>query len=101
MDKNQINNYDDDNYESDMVGGIAQIFGILETWAVGYRLKFNTLDPISLFGPASATLGERRSNEGDEIWSVAEPVHLTSMPMPAWPASWTHSPSIHPRLDQP
>jgi hypothetical protein len=84
-----------------MLGRIAQIVGILETWAVGYRLKFNSLDHISLFGPAGATLGERRSNEGDEIWSVAEPVHLTSMPLPAWPASWTRSSSIRPRLDQP
>jgi hypothetical protein len=72
-----LENYNNPDYESEILGGIETINRSIEKWAIEQGLNFRFLDPTEQSEPAEFPLGERVTPDGSSWWSSSDPVHLS------------------------
>ncbi len=72
-----MENYNNPEYESEILGGIDSINRTLEKWAVENGLNFTLIDPTEQSEPVDFPLGERVTPDGLSWWASIDPVHLS------------------------
>jgi hypothetical protein len=71
-----LENYNNPDYETEILGGIEAVNRALEKWAAENDLNYSLVDPTEHSAPADFPLGERVTPDGSAWWSMTDPVHL-------------------------
>jgi hypothetical protein len=72
-----IDNFEDANYERELMEGIDHHIQSLNSWATELGIDFYILDPVSSGDSSVDTLRGRTSTLGESLWCTEDPVHLT------------------------
>jgi hypothetical protein len=71
-----LENYNNPDYENEILNGIETVNRVLEKWAAENYLDYSLVDPTEHSVPADFPLGERVTPDGSAWWSTNDPVHL-------------------------
>jgi hypothetical protein len=77
-DETHLENYNNPDYETEILTGIETINRVLEKWAAENDLDYTLVDPTEHSVPADFPLGERVTPDGSAWWSTSDPVHLST-----------------------
>ncbi len=77
MNPDHIDNFEDPNYEKELMEGIDHHIQSLNSWATELGIDFYILDPVSSGDSLVDTLRGRTSTRGESLWCTEDPVHLT------------------------
>ncbi len=75
-DARHLENYNNPDYENEILGGIDSVNRTLEKWAAENELSYSLVDPIEQSVLADFPLGERVTPDGSAWWTTSDPVHL-------------------------
>jgi hypothetical protein len=75
-DVTHLENYNNPDYENEILTGIETVNRLLEKWAAENDLDYSLVDPTEHSVPADFRLGERVTPDGSAWWSTSDPVHL-------------------------
>ncbi len=75
-DAGHLENYNNPDYENEILVGIDSINRTLEKWMAENDLNYSLVDPIEQSAPADFPLEERVTPDGSAWWSTSDPVHL-------------------------
>jgi hypothetical protein len=75
-DTGHLENYNNPDYENEILGGIDSVNRTLEKWAAENDLNYSLVDPTEHSVPADFPLGKRVTLDGSAWWSTSDPVHL-------------------------
>jgi hypothetical protein len=76
-DAGHLENYNNPEYKSEILGGIDSINRTLEKWAAENELNYSLVDPTEQSEPADFPLGEHVTPDGSAWWSTSDLVHLS------------------------
>ncbi len=71
-----VENYENDDFESDIIAGIEMHKKLLDWWAMEHNLNFGIVDATELVDPVEPVLRNRVTHGGIPLWTVWDPVHL-------------------------
>jgi hypothetical protein len=71
-----VENYENEDFEADIIAGIEVHKKLLEGWAMEHNLNFGIIDATELVDPVEPVLRNRVTNCGIPLWTVWDPVHL-------------------------
>jgi hypothetical protein len=75
-DNNHVENYDSDDFETEIINGLEQQKRLLELWASEHHLNYKIIDATELVDPVEPILRNRVTRSGIPLWSTWDPVHL-------------------------
>ncbi len=75
-DVTHLENYNNPDYENEILSGIETVNRALEKWAAENDLDYSLVDPTEHSVPADFPLGEHVTPDGSAWWSTNDPVHL-------------------------
>jgi hypothetical protein len=73
-----VENYDSDDFESEIIIGLEQQKRLLEIWAAEHQLNYKIIDATELVDPVEPILRNRVTRSGIPLWSTWDPVHLVA-----------------------
>jgi hypothetical protein len=75
-DNNHVENYDNDDFETEIINGLEQQKRLLDVWAAEHQLCYRIVDVTELVDPVEPILRNRVTRTGIPLWSMWDPVHL-------------------------
>jgi hypothetical protein len=75
-DNNHVKNYDNDDFETEIINGLEQQKRLLDVWAAEHQLCYRIVDATELVDPVEPILRNRVTRTGIPLWSMWDPVHL-------------------------
>jgi hypothetical protein len=75
-DNNHVENYDNDDFETEIINGLEQQKRLLDVWAAEHKLCYRIVDATELVDPVEPILRNRVTRTGIPLWSMWDPVHL-------------------------
>jgi hypothetical protein len=75
-DNNHVENYDSDDFITEIINGLEQQKRLLEVWASEHQLNYKIVDATELVDPIEPILRNRVTRSGIPLWSTWDPVHL-------------------------
>jgi hypothetical protein len=71
-----VDNYENDDFETDIIAGIELHKKLLEGWALEHNLNYGIIDATELGDSVEPILRNRVTSGGIPLWTVWDPVHL-------------------------
>ncbi len=71
-----VDNYENDDFESEIIAGIELHKKLLEGWALEHNLNYGIVDATELGDSVEPILRNRVTSGGIPLWTVWDPVHL-------------------------
>jgi hypothetical protein len=71
-----VENYDGDDFESEIISGIESKKRLLDFWASEHQLSYRIVDATELVDPVDPILRNRVTRSGIPLRSTWDPVHL-------------------------
>jgi hypothetical protein len=71
-----LENYENDDFESEIIAGMELHKKLLEGWAMEHNLNYGIVDATELVDSVEPVLRNRVTNGGIPLWTVWDPVHL-------------------------
>jgi hypothetical protein len=75
-DNNHVDNYDNDDFETEVINGLEQQKRLLDVWASEHKMCYRIIDATELVDPVEQILRNRVTRSGIPLWSMWDPVHL-------------------------
>ncbi len=75
-DNSHVENYDSDDFETEIISGLDQQKRLLEVWATEHQMNYTIIDATELVDPVEPILRNRVTRSGIPLWSTWDPVHL-------------------------
>jgi hypothetical protein len=76
-DPSHIENFEDQDLDGEIVDGLEGFKRVLQNWGNENELLFTVIDPTMLTDSCDLPLKSRVTDDGQPLWSVRDPVHLT------------------------
>jgi hypothetical protein len=75
-DNSHVDNYDNDDFETEVINGLEQQKRLLDVWASEHKMCYRIIDATELVDPVEQILRNRVTRTGIPLWSMWDPVHL-------------------------
>jgi hypothetical protein len=75
-DNSHVENYDSDEFETEIINGLDQQKRLLDIWAAEHQMCYRIVDATELAEPVEPILRNRVTRTGIPLWSMWDPVHL-------------------------
>jgi hypothetical protein len=76
-DSSHIENFNDQDLDGEIVEGLEGFKRVLQNWGSDNELLFTVIDPTMLTDTCDLPIKSRVTEDGQPLWSVRDPVHLT------------------------